>query len=739
MRNALVVVCALLALVAVGAADTGRAAASMSLGTEFNLSSYQAGGHPDAEISLAVANASGETLKRVDFVPNSGFTLEPASLPSCANTTFVNSQCGSDTQLGVVTVRGAHEGNANYLFGTAPLYNLTPLPNQFARVGFLIPTIEEPVVAGGSLPTSSELPALNPYQLRLTLDQLPQASPLSSVRMSIWGVPAGATHDADRFPQGSPGCPGSETTNCNTPTSSSLAEAPFTLDAIYCEPGQSFVNWTPYDSYSTYEGFANEHAALTVTPGGCEALSFNPSLAAAPTTSAGYSAAGLDLDVRDPQPQSPGTVSPSELQSATVTVRGVVLDPSLPEHPVCEDSAAAITGNKPSACPPSSKIGTATFDVKGLAEKIHGEIFLGNPVTERPRLFVVGKAGGLDLKLLGTLDILIPDGLKFTFGDQPRLPIAEEGLHFPTNFVRTPVHCGNYTVEAKLTPWAPGLTAQEPKSAYSVSTGPGGSPCIGKPETVAVQLEPPSIPADGSSQTTVRVTVHDGEGKGVPAEEVRLSSSDPSQKIGEIVDNGDGTYSATVTGSTVVGSNTITATDVSASPQISDSAELVQTGENRPPPAPEATPTTATRVPVVRWLRKPPRRGEKRRARFDFAADVTGAMFTCSLDHHRYRPCTSPVVLRNLALGRHAFSVCAADGTQLGPANTWRFKVVSARSRRTDSRAEGLPSGLAFRTAMLYREARRHRERQGNSEDRELKGWPLGGRPAVVRGKGESE
>jgi invasin-like protein len=678
VRAARPAACALLAVVAVGAAGAGPAAASMSLGTEFNLSSYQAGGHPDAEISFDVASASGETLKSVVYVPNAGFTFEPASLPSCANTTFEIGECGPGTQLGVVTVRGAHEGNSNYLFGTAPVYNLTPLSNQFARIGFLIPTIEEPVVAIGSLVPEPPWPALDPYQLRLSLDELPEASPLSSVRMSIWGVPAGSAHDADRFPQGSTGCPGSETTGCNTPTSSGLGEAPFTLDAVYCAPGQSFLNWVPSDSYSTYEGFKNENSAMLLRQGGCEALTFDPALSAAPTTSAGHSAGGLDVVVSDPQPQSPGTVSPSELQTASVTVRGVTLDPSLSEHPVCEDSAAAITGNQPSACPPSSKIGTAALDVKGLAEKVQGQIFLGRTEGEKLRVFVVGKAGGLELKLLGLIDRLVPNGLKLTLGAQPRLPIAEEALHFLPSFVRTPVHCGDYAVEGKLVPWAPSLPTDEPKSSYSVSTGPGGSPCIGKPETVAVQLQPTSIAADGSSKTTVTVTVQDAEGIGVPAEEVRLSSTDPSQKFGEVVDVGDGTYSATVTGSTTIGKSTITATDASASPQISGSADLAQTGGSPPPPTPsgEATPPPTPRVPVIRWLRKPPRHEEKRRARFDFAADVPGATFTCSLDHHRYSPCTPPVVLRNLTVGRHVFSVRAVNGPVLGPPASWSFRVI---------------------------------------------------------------
>jgi hypothetical protein len=603
MRTARVAACALLALVAAGAVNAGRASASMLLENNFALSSHQAGGHPDAQISYAVTEASGETLKSVAFAPLVGFALEPASVPFCANATFDDGECAPGAQLGVVTVRGEHEGNSNYLFGTAPLYNLTPLPNQFARVGFLIPTLEEPVVAVGLLQAAPQPPApqggeLMPYQLRLSWDQLPQASPLSVAKMSIWGVPADPAHDEERFPQGSTGCPGSETASCNAPTSSNQPEAPFTLNAIYCEPGAPVSNWDVYHSFSTYQGYEKEFINIQFTQGGCKALTFNPSLTAAPTTSAGYSAAGLNLEVKDPQTQSPSTLSASELRSAIVTARGLVFDPTLSEHPVCEDSTAAITDNRVSACPPSSMIGTATLDVKGLSEKISGQIFLGNTEGGKLRIFVVGTAGGLELKLLGLVDRLAPDGLKFTFAALPRLPIAEEDLHFLPNFVRTPVHCGKYAVEGKLIPWEPNLETQEPKPSYSVSTGPNGSPCIGVPASVAVQLEPPSIAADGSSQSTVTVAVRDAGGHGVPADEVELSSGDPSQKIGEVVDNGDGTYSAVVTGSTTVGTSTITATDASAIPPISGSADLVQAVESPLTPTPVTPPAKVTPPPA---------------------------------------------------------------------------------------------------------------------------------------------
>jgi hypothetical protein len=684
LSRARITACVILALVALGATNAGRARAAMTAYTAFELFSFQkpgisdakAGGHPDVDVIYIVANASGETLKSVVFAPNAGFTFEPASVSSCTNTKFAGGECSPDAQLGIVTVDGEHEGNRFYPRGTVPVYNLSPVSGEFARIGFHTPTIEQPVIAVASLPTEPQPPDIDSYQLRFSIDQLPQASPPNSINMVLWGVPASSGHDPERFPQGSPGCPGSETTSCNTPTASSLPEAPYTLAAVYCEPGSPFLNWTPVKRYATYEGYEKEGTDSVFENGDCEALSFNPGLSAAPPAASGYSSAGLDVVVTDPQPQTPGTVSPSELRSASITARGVTLDPSISEHPVCPDSAAAITGNRPSACPPSTKIGTAIFDIKGLPDKLYGEIFLGSPVTGRPRVFVVAPSNDLTLKQVGLIDRLIPDGLKFTFDDQPRLPITEESFHFLPGFVRTPVHCGSYAVEGHLVPWAPNQPVREPTTTYSISTGPGGASCIGEPETVAVRLEPPSIAADGSSQTTVTVAVHDAEGNGVPAEDVQLSSSDPSQEIGEVLDHGDGTYNTTVTGSKTVGSSTITATDVSAEPQLSGSAELTQTGGSLPNPAPEGTPPTAPRLPTVRWLGKPPRYGRSRRVRFDFAADVADATFACSLDHHRYRTCAPPVVLRKLGVGRHAFSVRAAIGPALGAASSWQFRIA---------------------------------------------------------------
>ncbi len=56
-----------------------------------------------------------------------------------------------------------------------------------------------------------------------------------------------------------------------------------------------------------------------------------------------------------------------------------------------------------------------------------------------------------------------------------------------------------------------------------------------------------------------------------------MTSSDPNESIGPVADNGDGTYTATITASHTRGTATITATEGSASPNVTKSATLKQT------------------------------------------------------------------------------------------------------------------------------------------------------------------
>lgn len=111
----------------------------------------------------------------------------------------------------------------------------------------------------------------------------------------------------------------------------------------------------------------------------------------------------------------------------------------------------------------------------------------------------------------------------------------------------------------------------------SVDPAPSGSVAITQAApTVALSLQPTSIPADGKATTMATATVTGPSGP-VSGDHVLLVSSDPDQTIGPVADNGDGTYTATITASHASGFAVVTATDESVDPTVSAAAELLQT------------------------------------------------------------------------------------------------------------------------------------------------------------------
>jgi len=89
-------------------------------------------------------------------------------------------------------------------------------------------------------------------------------------------------------------------------------------------------------------------------------------------------------------------------------------------------------------------------------------------------------------------------------------------------------------------------------------------------------VSPSSVAADGHSTATATATVSDN-GTPVSGANVSFKSSDAGETIGAVTDHGNGTYTATITASKTVGKATITATDSSVIPAISQTATLTQT------------------------------------------------------------------------------------------------------------------------------------------------------------------
>ncbi|HTP22268.1 MAG TPA: invasin domain 3-containing protein [Solirubrobacteraceae bacterium] len=133
---------------------------------------------------------------------------------------------------------------------------------------------------------------------------------------------------------------------------------------------------------------------------------------------------------------------------------------------------------------------------------------------------------------------------------------------------------GTYTatITSSTTVGTPTITATD----GTVSGIAALTQTVGLAATVKVVVSPAVILADGVSTATATATVEDAQGHLLPAQSVGFKSTDPGQFFGQVSDNGNGTYSVQVRGSTKVGSATITATDSSVSPAVSGQGTLGQ-------------------------------------------------------------------------------------------------------------------------------------------------------------------
>ena len=125
------------------------------------------------------------------------------------------------------------------------------------------------------------------------------------------------------------------------------------------------------------------------------------------------------------------------------------------------------------------------------------------------------------------------------------------------------------TATSRYVDYAPGREAPHVRFTYLLTPGPASNLKVGA-------AQPASIPANGVSTSKVTATVTDANDLPLSGQDVRVSSSDPGQKVGPVQDNGDGTYVATITSSTKAGNSTITVTDTSVT-GLSGTTTLTQT------------------------------------------------------------------------------------------------------------------------------------------------------------------
>ncbi len=297
-------------------------------------------------------------------------------------------------------------------------------------------------------------------RLTATIAETSSVLQIVSSTVTLWGVPAAPSHDAQRC---------NELFECGP---SGAEPAAFMTNPTSCsEAPQEAVTAT------SWRGQSATSLAQLPSLTGCEQLNMSPSLAVTPSTTRQDSPAGYEVVLRVPQNESPYGLATPALEHVSVTLpEGTSLSPGLANGlQACE--SAQLSENR---CADASRIGIAEVVTPLLPEPLRGALYIGTLTpTERYRVFLTASAGSTVIALQGDVEANEETGqLTTVFRELPELPFAELKLSFfggATAALANPAECGLATSNASVASYAAQTTAVS--STFDIDEASEGGPC----------------------------------------------------------------------------------------------------------------------------------------------------------------------------------------------------------------------------------------------------------------------
>ncbi|MCW2996322.1 MAG: hypothetical protein JWQ18_3817 [Conexibacter sp.] len=429
------------------------------------LFSRQAGAHPDLTVAFKVhTNPDGtpaEGVRDVDVDLPKGLVGNPTGVPTCRPADLVNpgaggANCAMGAQIGVAEIVGWASGGRSQV--TVGVFNIAHGSDVPARFGFNYSGVI-------GLVTARVRPG--DYGISSGSFAISQGEAIESVRLTIWGVPADASHDWLRqdhvqqiFGNG-----------FNTPQPFRLKteapRVPFLTSPPTCSGDPlSFTirgdSWEHPGVYDTRTVTADEDGTPLLMEG-CERVPFKPTADVRPLAHAADAPTGLNFGLQVPQPQDPDGIASAQVRSVKVVFpQGVSVSPSSAAGlGACAPSEINLGTNDPPTCPASSKLGTITIDTPLLDDPLEGDMILAkqndNPFHSLIAMYIAVKGPGFYLKLPGKIDLDPVTGqVTATFDNTPQLPFSSMQVDFNGGSqapLATPTACGTYNTHVEVTSW----------------------------------------------------------------------------------------------------------------------------------------------------------------------------------------------------------------------------------------------------------------------------------------------
>jgi hypothetical protein len=461
----------------------GQDKAFVSRGTGFGFKSFafkvldqngqpstEAGGHPYELQTNVTLNTTVDhdgnvlpdgTLKDINVSLPPGLVGDPSATPTCNYGALIDDNCPPSAQIGIIQADAGGIFNPFPAAG-APIYNMERPDNLPAQFGFNISPVTGFI--------DSRVRTGSDYGIDSQVLNVSAAIPILATRVTLWGVPADPSHNAQRD------CPGRQIHfGCGT----AQLPAPLLTNPTSCT-GPLTVN-AQADSWQDVGHFA---AATQTLPAitGCDKLSFTPSISIQPDTASADAPSGLHVDLHVPQAglQDPNGRAASNLKKAVVTLpAGFAVNPGSADGlGACSPAQIGLSSPGPAACPDNAKVGSVEVDTPLLADQLKGSVYLAkqndNPFDSLLAIYVTAEGDGVVIKLAGHIETDPVTGqLKTTFDNNPQQPFTDLKVDFfggPRGALATPEACGHYAATAELTPWSGGATVTTGDS-FDITTG----------------------------------------------------------------------------------------------------------------------------------------------------------------------------------------------------------------------------------------------------------------------------
>ena len=460
---------------------------------QINPSTNQAGAHEDLVTHFDFAhNPEGQTYNDVrTTVVNlpPGFLGNNTAMPTCTDAELIGGlgntnsvlepECPHDTQVGQISFDFTFFSEPQKW--TFPVYNMETDTGVTATLGFKAEILTQ-ILPISFRPQDSGLTITSP-----SIDDLGE---IHNVTVTIWGVPAAASHNPQRGEEcgllgGGECVNGGEQVNIpikpflSTPTSCSQTPLKTTMKS---------------DSWEEEENWSEESTEIAPMEG-CERDPFYPSLEVQPTTRAAETPTGLNTSLIIPQTyEDPDTLATSHLKKAVVTLpEGFALNPSsgagLGSCTEAQYESETAFSRPGEGCPSESKVGTVEVETPVLTEKALGSVYIAKPF-ENPYDNLARPLHGrqdprtsaIIVKTAGKVEANPVSGqLTTTFDNLPQLPFNKFDLELPPGRHLAPLQPRRLRhLHRRSQPLAPTPNPNSPRhviDSFEMTEGVHDGPC----------------------------------------------------------------------------------------------------------------------------------------------------------------------------------------------------------------------------------------------------------------------